>query len=116
YQRLHQQQPMHFVPHQPGGSQEKKPSLEELMMKFIATSENRFQQTDTAIRNQQASIQNLETQIGQLSRMMVERQPDTLPSNTESNPTGHAKAITLRSGKELPSPSKPFTNEDSDVQ
>ncbi|XP_048226271.1 uncharacterized protein LOC125368724 [Ricinus communis] len=116
YQRLHQQQPIHSVPHQPGGSQEKKPNLEELMTKFIAISKNRFQQTDTAIRNQQASIHNLETQIGQLSRMMVERQPGTLPSNTGSNPREHAKTITLRSGKELPSPSKPFTNDDSDVQ
>ncbi|XP_048231771.1 uncharacterized protein LOC125370428 [Ricinus communis] len=46
---------------------------------------------------------------------MAERQPGTLPSNTESNPREHAKAITLRSGKELPSPSMPFTNDDSDV-
>ncbi|XP_048228932.1 uncharacterized protein LOC125369797 [Ricinus communis] len=91
YQRLHPQQPMHSVPHQPEGSQEKKPNLEELMTKFIATSENRFRQTHSAIRNQQASIQNLETQIGQLSRMMAERQPGTLPSNTESNPREHAK-------------------------
>ncbi|XP_048231232.1 uncharacterized protein LOC125370274 [Ricinus communis] len=116
YQRLHQQQPMQSIPHQPGGSQEKKPNLEELMMKFIATSENRFQQTDTAVRNQQASIRNLETQIGQLSRMMAERQPGTLPSNTESNPREHAKAITLRSGKELTSSFKPFANKDSNVQ
>ncbi|XP_048229405.1 uncharacterized protein LOC125369945 [Ricinus communis] len=82
---------MHYVPHQLGGSQEKKPSLEELMTKFIATLENRFQQADTAIRKQQASIQNLENQIGQLSRMMAERQPGTLPSNTQSNPREHAK-------------------------
>ncbi|XP_048229171.1 uncharacterized protein LOC125369889 [Ricinus communis] len=107
---------MHSIPYQPRGSQDKKPSLEELMTKFIATLENRFQQTDTAIRNQKASIQNLENQILQLSRMMAERQPGTLPSNTESNPREHAKAITLRLGKELPSPSMPFTNDDSDVQ
>ncbi|XP_048230973.1 uncharacterized protein LOC125370199 [Ricinus communis] len=114
YQRLHQQQPMQFIPHQPGGSQEKKPNLEELMMKFIATSENDFK--ERCLRNQQASIQNLETQIGQLSRMMAKRQPCTLPSNTESNPREHAKAITLRSGKKLTSSSKPFANNDSNVQ
>ncbi|XP_048229310.1 uncharacterized protein LOC125369930 [Ricinus communis] len=39
---------------------------------------------------------------------MAERQPGMLPSNTESNPREHAK--------ELSSPSKPFTNDDSDVQ
>ncbi|XP_048231768.1 mediator of RNA polymerase II transcription subunit 15-like [Ricinus communis] len=47
---------------------------------------------------------------------MAERQPGMLPSKTESNPREHAKVITLRLGKELPSPSMPFTNDDSDVQ
>eukprot|EP00257_Ricinus_communis_P023473 XP_015583468.1 uncharacterized protein LOC107262407 [Ricinus communis] len=59
------------------------------MLKFVSTSETRFQQTDAAFRNQQASIQNLENQIGQISKMMTESQPGTLPSNTEPNPREH---------------------------
>ncbi|XP_048227297.1 uncharacterized protein LOC125369328 [Ricinus communis] len=61
----------------------------------MSTSETRFQQTNAALRNQQASIQNLENQIGQISKMMTERQLGTLPSNTESNPREHVKAVTL---------------------
>ncbi|XP_048227298.1 uncharacterized protein LOC125369329 [Ricinus communis] len=66
-------------------------------MKFVSSTDNRFQQTDSALRNQQASIQNLETQIGQISRMLVERQPGTLPSTTESNPREHVNIIMLQS-------------------
>src|SRR5262249_34728926 len=70
--------------------QQQKPSLEDLMSKFISTSEARFQ-------NQEASIKNLETQIGQLAKMMFERVQGTLPSNTEPNPRGQVNAIFLGS-------------------
>src|SRR5262249_37856648 len=73
--------------------QQQKPSLEELMSKFISTSEARFQ-------NQDASIKNLETQVGQLSKMMSERAQGTLPSNTEPNPRGQLNAIFLESMEE----------------
>ncbi|PPS16035.1 hypothetical protein GOBAR_AA04540 [Gossypium barbadense] len=36
-------------------------------------SETHFQNTETALKNQQASIQGLETQIGQLSKLISER-------------------------------------------
>src|SRR5262249_21568528 len=65
---------------------EQKPSLEELMSKFISTSEARFQ-------NQDASIKNLETQVGQLAKMMSERAQGTLPRNTELNPRGQLNAL-----------------------
>src|SRR5262249_19328608 len=74
---------------------QQKPSLEELMSKFISTSEARFQ-------NQDASIKNLETQVGQLAKLISERAQGTLPSGTEPNRKEYVKAITLRSGKELP--------------
>ncbi|KAK5772600.1 hypothetical protein PVK06_048890 [Gossypium arboreum] len=57
---------------QPPYQQEKKPNLEELLSKFISVSETRFQNTETALKNQQASIQWLETQIGQLSKLISE--------------------------------------------
>src|SRR5262249_54549399 len=84
YNQTHPQQPQ----------QQQKPSLEELMSKFISTSEARFQ-------NQDASIKNLETQVGQLAKMMSERAQGTLPSNTEPNPRGQLNAIFLEGTEEV---------------
>ena len=64
------------------------------MSQFIQSSEARH-------RNQEASIHNLEKQIGQLAKMMSERPQGALPSSTENKPKEQAKAITLRSRKEL---------------
>ena len=49
---------------QPPYQYEKKPNLEEMLSKFISVLETRFQNTKIALKNQQASIQGLETQIG----------------------------------------------------
>ncbi|XP_010275709.1 PREDICTED: uncharacterized protein LOC104610674 [Nelumbo nucifera] len=73
---------------------EKKSNLEELMTKFISSAETRFQ-------NQEASIKNLETQLGQLAQMISVRVQGVLPSNTEANPREQVQAITLRNCKEL---------------
>ena len=49
--------------------------------------------------------------MGQMANLLTERQPGSLPSNSEVNPrrdgNEHVKAITLRSGKELESQVKP---------
>ncbi|XP_076921175.1 uncharacterized protein LOC143582519 [Bidens hawaiensis] len=50
------------------------------------------------MKNQGASIQNLERQIGEIASRLNERPPVTLPSNTEQNPRGFAKAVITRSG------------------
>ncbi|KAG8493072.1 hypothetical protein CXB51_010380 [Gossypium anomalum] len=63
-----QQNPPGFQ--QPPYQQEKKPNLEEMLTKFIVVSETRFQNTETTLKNQQVSIQELETQIGQLSKLI----------------------------------------------
>ncbi|KAK5819638.1 hypothetical protein PVK06_024655 [Gossypium arboreum] len=55
---------------QPPYQQEKKQNLEEMLSKFISVSETRFQNTKIALKNQQASIHGLETQIGQLSKLI----------------------------------------------
>ncbi|XP_031286373.1 uncharacterized protein LOC116145068 [Pistacia vera] len=81
-------------PPPPGFPQEKKPNLEELVTKFVSSTEARFQ-------NQEASIRNLETRMGQLENLISGRAQGTLPSDTEKNPKEHVKAITLRSGKEI---------------
>ncbi|PPR94519.1 hypothetical protein GOBAR_AA26149 [Gossypium barbadense] len=64
-----------------------------MLSKFISVSETRFQNTDTALKNQQASIQGLETQIGQLSKLISKRPQGSLPSNNEPNLREHLNAI-----------------------
>ncbi|XP_010247584.1 PREDICTED: uncharacterized protein LOC104590568 [Nelumbo nucifera] len=88
---------------------ENKSNLEELMTKFIASAETRFQ-------NQEASIKNLETQVGQLAQMISSRVQGALPSNTEANPREQVQAITLRSGKELQEVEKKAKEEDALAQ
>ncbi|PPS01544.1 hypothetical protein GOBAR_AA19117 [Gossypium barbadense] len=58
--------------------------------------ETHFQNTEIALKNQQASIQGLETQIGQLSKLISERPQGSLPSNTEPNPREHFNAISTQ--------------------
>ncbi|XP_073139096.1 uncharacterized protein [Henckelia pumila] len=72
--------------------QEEKSSLEQMMQKFISSTETRMQ-------NQDASIKNLENQIGQLAKSISSRDQGTFSSDTEKNPKEQVKAIELRSGK-----------------
>ena len=55
----------------------------------------------TVLRNVQASIQSLENQVGQLARAQFECPSGSLPSNSETNPREHLKAVSLRSGKQF---------------
>ncbi|KAL5544829.1 hypothetical protein UlMin_008613 [Ulmus minor] len=74
--------------------------------------------TQANFRNQGASIHNLEHQVGEISKLLMERTQGALPSNTETNPKEHAKVITLRSGKELEQSKevgKPTSDEDTSV-
>ncbi|XP_057760104.1 uncharacterized protein LOC130980437 [Arachis stenosperma] len=53
-------------------------------------------------RNQEASLKNMERQIGQISKQItIERPSSSLPSDTIPNPREECKAIQLRSGKIL---------------
>ncbi|KAI3703847.1 hypothetical protein L1987_74043 [Smallanthus sonchifolius] len=61
--------------------------------------EERFHTHETELRNQKASIQTIENQVGQIAKLLSERPPGGLPSNTEPNPKAHVKAITTRSGR-----------------
>ncbi|XP_022883158.1 uncharacterized protein LOC111399906 [Olea europaea var. sylvestris] len=69
--------------------------LEDLLAQYITKTETNFQ-------NQQASIKNLEQQVGQIAAALSGRAQGTLPSNTETNPKEQVKAITTRSGVQLP--------------
>ena len=88
--------------------QEKKSNMEELMTKFVIATEARLQ-------NQEATIRNLETQIGQLANYVSNRPQGTLPSNTEKNPKEDVQAITLRSGKEIEGPSQQTEKENEET-
>ncbi|KAL5548869.1 hypothetical protein UlMin_004100 [Ulmus minor] len=82
-------------------AQEKKPTMEEAFTQFMTRTNAFIDDTQENFRNQGASIRNLEHQVGEISKLLMERGQGALPSNTERNPREEAKAITLRSGKEL---------------
>ncbi|XP_023892547.2 uncharacterized protein LOC112004530 [Quercus suber] len=88
--------------------QKKKPTLEDMFMRYM-------QKTDVAIQNNSVSICNLEVQIGQLSSMLTERTTGTLPSNTVTNPKEHVKAISLRSGRTYEEPKVTNAKQDKAV-
>ncbi|PPS17613.1 hypothetical protein GOBAR_AA02974 [Gossypium barbadense] len=75
-----------------------------MLSKFISMSETRFQNTEITLKNQQASIQGLETQIGQLSKLISKRPQGSLPSNTEPNLREHLNAISIQNKDGLISP------------
>lgn len=58
--------------------QQKRSSLDDLFVKYIIN-------TETAIQNQQASILNLENQVGQITVTLSNRPQGTLSNVTEKN-------------------------------
>ena len=74
-----------------------------MISKFIKTSEQCQQAIEAALRNHDAFIHNLENQMGQIAKMLLERSQGTLPGNTKMNPKEQVKTITLRIGRELQS-------------
>ncbi|GKG21663.1 hypothetical protein Tco_0384258, partial [Tanacetum coccineum] len=78
--------------------------MEELLSKFMSESTKRNEEnsnlikenqasTNAAIRNQGASIKNLEIQIGQMSKVLQERGFESLSSSTKTNLRDHVKSI-----------------------
>ncbi|XP_022865716.1 uncharacterized protein LOC111385545 [Olea europaea var. sylvestris] len=58
--------------------------------------------TRIRIGRRNVAIKNLETQMGQMAIVLTGRAQGNLPSNSKINPKEHAKAITTRSGVQLP--------------
>jgi len=48
--------------------------------------------------NNEAIMRNLETQVGQITKKLVERQSGQFSVNTQTNPKEHCNSITTRSG------------------
>ncbi|KAL5564369.1 hypothetical protein UlMin_027533 [Ulmus minor] len=80
------------------GGQSQENSSEQV--NYVANNQHQFN-PNSNYYNQGASIHNLEHQVGEISKLLTERTQGAFPSNTETNPKEHAKAITLRSGNEL---------------
>ncbi|PPR81183.1 hypothetical protein GOBAR_AA39531 [Gossypium barbadense] len=79
----------------------------------LAPKRNKFNiwNTETALKNQQASIQGLKTQISHIAKLISEWPQGSLPSNIESNPRKQLNAITIQDEEGLvepePKPSRP---------
>ncbi|XP_022861116.1 uncharacterized protein LOC111381556 [Olea europaea var. sylvestris] len=61
-----------------------------------------MEKAEATLQNQNVAIKILETQMGQLAMALTSRAPGNMSSNTEINPKEQAKAITTRSGVQLP--------------
>ncbi|XP_061362006.1 uncharacterized protein LOC133305782 [Gastrolobium bilobum] len=100
---------------QPPSIPNKEPSeLEKAMLQLTKTTNDHMQTTDAFMnetrsyhKNQDASIRNLETQIGQLSRQLAERAQGRFPSDTIVNPKEDCKSIVTRSGIVITPQDKP---------
>ncbi|PPS03852.1 hypothetical protein GOBAR_AA16813 [Gossypium barbadense] len=75
---------------------------------------NHFKNAEIALKNQQASIQGLETQIGQLAKLISKRPQGSLPSNTQSNPREQLNEITIQDDEGLVVP-KPVLRQEAVV-
>ena len=68
--------------------------------KILSNHEQRFVDMDIFQANNNASLKNLETQVGQLALSLQKQSKDTFPSDTQKNPKDFL-AVILRSGNEL---------------
>ncbi|XP_057802972.1 uncharacterized protein LOC131018267 [Salvia miltiorrhiza] len=89
-------------------NEEKKPNLEELLMKFVAKSDERMEKLESNAAAVGTQMKMFETQLGQLANAFTNlHQQGQFPSNTTVNPKEHCKAINLRSGTTYEGPKMP---------
>ncbi|XP_019462960.1 PREDICTED: uncharacterized protein LOC109361886 [Lupinus angustifolius] len=88
-------------PYQSSYQQGQHPPLHERQTKLEETLEKFMQVSISNQKNTDASIRNLETQVGQLAKQMANQNADRqkFSANTQTNPKEHCKSITTRSGK-----------------
>nr|GEX57960.1 hypothetical protein [Tanacetum cinerariifolium] len=84
--------------------QERRQSMEDTLSKFMSELAKRHEEnsnlikeirasTDAAIRNQGESIKTLEIQIRKISKVLLERGFESLPSSIKTNPRDQVKSI-----------------------
>lgn len=66
-----------------------------MLAKYLTSNDAKMDKFCATLINVQASIKNLENQVGQLVRASTERSSGNLQSNTEAKPRKHLKAISL---------------------
>ncbi|XP_057775056.1 uncharacterized protein LOC130994034 [Salvia miltiorrhiza] len=89
-------------------NEEKKPNLEELMMKFVSKSDERMEKLGSTTVALGTQMKMFETQLGQLANAFTNpHQQGQFLSNTTVNPKEHCKAINLRSGTTYEGPKMP---------
>ncbi|XP_039143939.1 uncharacterized protein LOC120281068 [Dioscorea cayenensis subsp. rotundata] len=75
-----------------------------LLTRYIKDNEVHLQGHEEKMKNTNATVRNLEHHMAQISKLIEERLPGFLPSNTKVNPQESLKSVTLRSGKQLQGP------------
>lgn len=73
-------------PSQAYNDPKKESKLEEVLGKFMESTEAFIHKSETNFNNQAAAIRNLEVQVGQLAEKLTERPQGSWPSNSEKNP------------------------------
>jgi len=86
--------PPHQQTYQHPSLTDRTSKLEDMMQQFLQMSIQNQKNTD-------ASIKNLEVQVGQLAKQLADQQGSPFSANTEANPKEQCKAIFTRSGKEV---------------
>ncbi|KAL0361360.1 UNVERIFIED_CONTAM: hypothetical protein Sradi_3820500 [Sesamum radiatum] len=81
-------------PHQPDTTSTRAEKQSKIFFKFIAA-------IDTRLQNQDASIRNLEVQIGKLVSIVFGRREGQLPSDTEKNSREQVNAIFVRNERAI---------------
>ncbi|KAJ0520261.1 putative nucleotidyltransferase, Ribonuclease H [Helianthus annuus] len=68
---------------------------------YMTSNNQRHEEHDRMFKNQGASLQNLERQMGEMARQLQQRPQGGLPGNIVPNPNSHAhaKAVMTRSGR-----------------
>ena len=79
--------------------QQQFPSTQDRTTKLEDTLEKFMQASMANQKNTEASIRNLETQVGQLAKQLADQQGSQFSANTQTNPREYCKSITTRSGK-----------------
>jgi len=79
---------------QPPFQQQQFSSTQDRTTKLEDTLEKFMQASIANQKNTEASIRNLETQVGQLAKQLADQQGSQFLANTQTNPKEHYKAIT----------------------
>nr|KYP45027.1 hypothetical protein KK1_033488 [Cajanus cajan] len=75
------------------------PSMHERTSKLEDTLNQFMQVSMNNQKNTEASIKNLEVQVGQLAKQLADMSKGPFSANTKTNPKEYCQAITTRSGK-----------------